>query len=110
MPGIVEFPTLVQQAVEQFGAVFANEPQRRHFAEYLTGLLVAAKKTITGINAEFAATTDQACLNKWLTQVNWDVQELNRQRLEWLQQTPLLATPRAESSRLTTRWWITRGS
>lgn len=88
MPGIVEFPTLVQQAVEQFGAVFANEPERRHFAEYLTGLLVAAKKTITGINAEFAETTDQSCLNKWLTQVNWDVQELNRQRLEWLQQTP----------------------
>ena len=88
MPGIVEFPTLVQQAVEQFGAVFANEPERRHFAEYLTGLLVAAKKTITGINAEFAATTDQSCLNKWLTQVNWDVQELNRQRLEWLQQIP----------------------
>ena len=83
MPGIVEFPTLVQQAVEQFGAVFANEPERRHFAEYLTGLLVAAKKTITGINAEFAATTDQSCLNKWLTQVNWEVQELNRQRLEW---------------------------
>ena len=87
MPGIVEFPTLVQQAVEQFGAVFANAPERRHFAEYLTGLLVAAKKNITGINAEFAATTDQSCLNKWLTQVNWDVQELNRQRLEWLQQT-----------------------
>lgn len=88
MPGIVEFPTLVQQAVEQFGAVFANEPERRHFAEYLTGLLVAAKKTITGINAEFAAPPDQSCLNKWLTQVNWDVQELNQQRLEWLQQTP----------------------
>ena len=34
MPGIVEFPTLVQQAVEQFGAVFANQPERRHFAEY----------------------------------------------------------------------------
>ena len=54
MPSIIEFPTIVQQAVEQFGAVFANEPERRHFAEYLTGLLVAAKKNVTGINAEFA--------------------------------------------------------
>lgn len=88
MPGIGEFPTLVQQAIEQFGAVFANEPARRHFAEYLTGLLVAAKKNITGINAEFAATTDQSCLTKWLTQVNGEVQELNRPRLEWLHQTP----------------------
>jgi hypothetical protein len=88
MPGIIEFPTVVQQAVEQFGAVFANEPARRHFAEYLTGLVVAAKKNVSGINAEFAETTDQSCLNKWLTQVEWDVQDLNRQRLAWHQQDP----------------------
>src|SRR2546428_8585646 len=88
MPGIIEFPTLVQQAVEQFGTIFANEPERRHFAEYLTGLLVAEKKNVTGINAEFAETTDQSRLNKWLTQVEWDVQALNLKRLEWLQQSP----------------------
>jgi hypothetical protein len=86
MPGIIEFPTIVQQAVEQFGAVFANEPERCHFAEYLTGLLVAEKKNVTGINAEFAETTDQSCLNKWITQADWDVEELNRQRLAWHQQ------------------------
>jgi hypothetical protein len=85
MPAIIEFPTIVQHAVEQFGTVFANEPERRHFAEYLTGLLVAAKKNVSGINAEFAQTTDQSCLNRWLTEVHWDVQELNRQRLAWLQ-------------------------
>jgi hypothetical protein len=85
MPAIIEFPTIVQEAVEQFGTVFVNEPERRHFAEYLTGLLVAEKKTVSGINAEFAQTTDQSCLNRWLTEVQWDVQELNRQRLAWLQ-------------------------
>jgi hypothetical protein len=69
MPAIIEFPTLVQHAVAQFGAVFANEPERRHFAEYLTGLLVAEKKTVSGINAEFAQTTDQSCLNRWITEV-----------------------------------------
>ena len=41
MPAIVEFPTVVKDALEQFGAAFANEPERRHFAEYLTGLMVA---------------------------------------------------------------------
>ena len=87
MPGIVEFPTIVQQAAMQFGAVFTNEPERRHFAEYLTGLLVAAKKNVSGINAEFAETTDQSCLNRWITEVAWDEQELNRQRLAWLQQS-----------------------
>jgi hypothetical protein len=88
MPAIIEFPTIVQQAVEQFRAVFVNEPERRHFAEYLTGLLVAEKKTVSGINAEFAQTTDQSCLNRWLTEVPWDVQALNRQRLAWLQRAP----------------------
>lgn len=88
MPGIIEFPTLVQQAVEQFGTIFANEPERRHFAEYLTGLLVAEKKNVSGINAEFAQTTDQSCLNRWITEAQWDVAQLNRQRLEGLQHDP----------------------
>jgi hypothetical protein len=88
MPAIIEFPTLVQHAVEQFGAVFANAPERRHFAEYLTGLLVAEKKTVSGMNAEFAQTTDQSCLNRWITEVDWDAAQLNQQRLAWLQETP----------------------
>jgi DDE superfamily endonuclease len=88
MPGIIEFPTIVQQAVNQFGSIFSNEPERRHFAEYLTGLLVAEKKNVSGINAEFAQTTDQSCFNRWITEANWDEVELNRQRLAWLQQDP----------------------
>ena len=88
MPAISEFPTLVQDAVEEFGALFANAPERRHFAEYLTGLLVAEKKTVSGINAEFAQTTDQSCRNRWITEVDWDVAKLNEQRLAWVQETP----------------------
>lgn len=88
MPAIVEFPTVVKEAVSQFGSLFANEPERVHFAEYLTGLLVAGRKNISAINREFAVTTDQSCLNRWLTEVDWDVEELNRQRLRWLQKEP----------------------
>ena len=88
MPAIIEFPTLVQHAVEQFGAVFVNEPERRHFAEYLTGVLVAEKKTVSGINAEFAQTTEQSCLNRWITEVDWEADQLNQQRLAWLQAAP----------------------
>ena len=50
MPTIVDFPTIVKDAVDIFGDLFANEPERRHFAEYLTGLMVAEKKTVSGIN------------------------------------------------------------
>jgi hypothetical protein len=85
MAGIIEFPQVVQEALQDFGDLFANEPQRRHFAEYLTGLYVAARKTVTGINAEFARTTDPSCLNRFVHLEAWDVQALNQRRLGLLQ-------------------------
>ena len=60
MPAIVEFPQVVLKALSEFAHIFANEPQRKHFAEYLTGLMIAQNKTVTGINSEFAQTTDQS--------------------------------------------------
>jgi DDE superfamily endonuclease len=88
MAGIIEFPQVVQEALRDFGDLFANEPERRHFAEYLTGLYVAARKTVSGINAEFAHTTDQSCLNRFVHLEAWDVQALNQRRLDLLQQEP----------------------
>jgi hypothetical protein len=86
MPAIVEFPDIVNEALERFGDLFAGEPQRRHFAEYLTGLFIAGSKTVAGINREFADTTDQSCLNRFLTEANWDVEAINNRRLELLQE------------------------
>jgi len=88
MPTIVDFPTIVPEALTSFGDVFDTEAARRHFAEYLTGLMVAERKTVSGINREFVVTTDQSCLHRWLTEVSWDVQTLNDRRLEWLQRDP----------------------
>lgn len=85
MPAILEIPRVVEDVLDQFADLFANQPRRRHFAEYLTGLMVAANKTVSGIQAEFADTTDQSCLNRFLTEVEWDEQALNDRRLEWLQ-------------------------
>jgi hypothetical protein len=87
MPAVVEYPTVVKEVLDVFGSSFANEPERRHFAEYLTGLMIAPKKNVSAINREFAATTDQSCLNRWLTEVDWDEQALNQQRIEWLQKS-----------------------
>lgn len=80
MPTIVDFPTIVQHALEVFGDLFENTPARRHFAEYLTGLMVAEHKTVSGINREFALTTDQSCLNRWLTTSAWDEKAFNDRR------------------------------
>ncbi len=55
--------------------MFANTPERWHFAEVLTGLMVAERKNGSAINTEFAQTTDQSCLNRWITQVPWDVEQ-----------------------------------
>ena len=88
MPAIVEFPTVVRETLDEFAPLFANEPERRHFAEYLTGLIIAHKKNVSAINREFAVTTDQSCLNRWLTEAAWDEEQLNLQRIAWLQQSP----------------------
>ncbi len=71
--------------MDEFGWMFADTPERWHFAEYLTGLMVAERKNVSAINAEFAQTTDPSCLNLWITQVPWDVEQLNEHRLAWLQ-------------------------
>jgi|GEM_PF-2212206 len=63
MPAIVDYPTVVKKALKEFGPLFRNEPQRRHFAGYLTGLMIAHKKNVSAINRQFAFTTDQPCLN-----------------------------------------------
>jgi DDE superfamily endonuclease len=88
MPGIIDYPMVVHEALRDFGDLLPNEPQRRHFAEYLTGLFVAERKNVSGINGAFAQTTDQSCLNRFLTAADWDVTQLNQRRLDLLQQAP----------------------
>jgi hypothetical protein len=86
--GIIDFPTVVQEALQHFGDLFPNEPPRRHFADYLTGLFVAERKNVCGINREFAQTTDPSGLNRFLTAADWDVGPFNQRRLDFLQQEP----------------------
>lgn len=88
MPAVVAIPQVVEELLVQFGDIFPNEPARRHFAEYLTGLFIAEHKTVSGITREFADTTDQSCLNRFLTEAPWDVERINAHRLEWMQSDP----------------------
>ena len=61
MPAIVKIPTVVAEMLGEMKDLLKNEPQRDHLAEYLTGLIVAKRKTIIGMAREFGATTDQLC-------------------------------------------------
>lgn len=88
MPAIVALPQVVEELVRQFGDTFPHEPTRIRVAEYVTGLIVAEHKTVSGIAREFADAPDQSCLNRFLTESPWDAERLNQQRLEWLQADP----------------------
>ena len=89
---IITPPTVVQNAMEEFIAnFFTNQPQRDHVANYLTGLMICPNKTITGMTSEQPNASDQSCLNPpnhqttQMTEVDWDAQKLNEERIKWLQ-------------------------
>jgi len=85
MPAIVQFPDVVEKALAEFGSIFQNKAQRQHFAEYITGLYVANRKSVNGIQSEFLEAADQSCLNRWLNEAPWDPKAFNDARLDWLQ-------------------------
>jgi len=54
-----EFPQVVREARNRIWRfVFVRAATAGIFAEYLTGLMVAANKTVTGINGEFVETAE----------------------------------------------------
>ena len=84
---IIQPPRLVQEALDEFLApLFANEPQRKHLANYTTGLMIATNKTVAGMTEEMPNASDQSCLNRFLNDVAWDEKEMNQKRIDWLQQ------------------------
>ena len=85
MAGIIEFPKLVQEALVDFGDLFANDCQQRHFAEYLTGLFVAAPEERHG-HPRRVRPDHRPVLPQPLPHLRrWDVEALNERRLELLQ-------------------------
>src|SRR5689334_17212576 len=101
MPAIVAFPTVVRGLLAQYADLFAIEPDRKHFAKYLTGLCIAERKTVSAINREFAVTTGQSCLNRWSAEVDWDEKALNGRRSvlsRWMARTGRPASGSQHSS------------
>jgi len=84
---IIQPPAIVQNVLDEILApIFANEPQRKHLANYTTGLMIANNKTVAGMTEEMPNASDQSCLNRFLTEVEWDEKAMNQKRIDWLQQ------------------------
>src|SRR2546423_10545138 len=88
MAGIIDFPTVVQEALQHFGDLLPNEPQRRHFAEYLTGLFVAERKNVSALSREFPRPTTKPSLTAFLTKPDWTVGRLTNRGLTCWHQAP----------------------
>lgn len=76
---IIGYPSVVSFGLSALGKVFSR-PQLRHFANYLTGLMVCQNRTVEGINNSFPAHLDQSALNHFLTDSTWSDDELNKTR------------------------------
>ena len=59
--------------------------QTQNAKTYVTGLAATSSKTVTGIAREVLPAGSDRALNKFITEYNWDEDELNHERLEELQ-------------------------
>lgn len=82
---IVQIPQIVSHYSPYFEDLFtATEYQQ--FQRYLSGLMISENKTVEGMNRHFVVQVqDQSTLNRFLTNSNYDWEELNQRRLDFLQ-------------------------
>jgi hypothetical protein len=83
---IVQFPRIVAENLAYFAPVFQTAEQRKHFCEYVTGLIAGDKATIRAINDLFLNKNDQSSLNKFMSQAEWPEEELNSRRVQFEKQ------------------------
>ncbi|MEL6653668.1 MAG: hypothetical protein AAFQ87_22970, partial [Bacteroidota bacterium] len=88
---IVEIPQLIQHYASAYESCFSSGAYA-HFQRYLSGLLICENKTVSGINQAFVLSPrDQSSLNRFLNQGRYDLDFLNRVRLDQLQSNPATA-------------------
>lgn len=85
MLGLVQIPELVRHYAPHFREVF-SEATYEHFQRYVSGLLISENKTVEAINRLFVLDPrNQSSLNRFLTQSQYDEDQLNTCRLDLLQ-------------------------
>jgi SRSO17 transposase len=82
---ITVYPSIIANNLKHFEEFF-SKPQLEHFAQYLTGLIVADNRTVQGINDAFVFHKDQSNLNRFLTEVEWSEKKVEQRRIELIKQ------------------------
>lgn len=72
------------EPIDQFECF--SKRQKHHAKTYVTGLVAASNKTVQGISNIVLPAKSERALNKFLTEYDWDEDQLNRERLALLQQ------------------------
>lgn len=85
---LVEFPELVEHYAPFFVDVFSAEAFIE-FKRYISGLLVSENKTVEGINRICVCEKrNQSSLNRLLTQSPFELEDLDKKRIEMLASLP----------------------
>ena len=82
---IIEYPAVVRGHLDCCKDLF-SQPQLRHFAEYLTGLMVCDKATIKGINNSFMGHREYSNKDRFMTKASWPEREVDRRRVELIKE------------------------
>jgi len=81
---IVAIPELVEHYAPHFESVFRSHSYE-YFKRYLSGLLISENKTVEAINRLFILDVkDQSSQNRFLSEQQYDIGELNAKRMELL--------------------------
>lgn len=83
MPIVADIPEEFDQLLERFREHFGS-PAFEHFKRYVLGLILSENLTVEGINRIFIESGHPSNLNRFLTDVVWEQQELNDTRLDVL--------------------------
>lgn len=88
---IVDYPPLIAEEAVHFQDLFSR-PQYQHFQRYVTGVMVAPEVNVSAIAGLFFQGRDRSCLDRFLIEADWSTQEVNRRRVQRLNQQPQTAS------------------
>ena len=81
---ILEPAPLVASHAEVFRDLFENRCQFRHFANYLTGLMVLANKSMANIARCVVESSDKTNLSRYFSKEGWFAEQVNDRRIGYM--------------------------